>query len=177
MSEKSVTGEEQVMYSVKMPRSLREDAQNNTQRGELADETRALFRQKAYGIVGEGRPSEVEQAKAELQEVRNQIDNLRHERSQIESKIATKEGRANRLEEKIERLEGEQGRLEGKIEMLENLLHDGEPMFLTYIKNTADVERSTAKEIQEALKNRNPDLPETAFQEPAEFEPVDWRER
>jgi hypothetical protein len=65
-----------------MPEELREDAKAKTERGELAEEVRDLFRQKAYGMGAGESPTELERKKAELESVRNNIDNLRHRRRQ-----------------------------------------------------------------------------------------------
>jgi len=177
MNDEMIETEKKVKYNVQMPEDLRDDAKRRAERGELAEEVRSLFRRKAYGADGTGETTELQEKKAELTEVRQQIDNLRLKRSQIDSKIEGKESRATRLEEQIEALENENNQLETKIEMLENMLTEGTPLWPTYIKNTADVDTSTAHKLYEELKGRNRELPDVAFEEPSIDDSNDWRDR
>lgn len=168
--------DEQVRYTVQMPKRLREDAKRNVERGELAEEVRDIFRQRAYGVGASEQPSELEKAKAELRDVRSTIDDLRHKRSQLDAQIEAKETRASRLEERISALEEQKSELEATIDTLENMLKNGERMWPTRIKNAADVDPGTAEEIYHELQERNPDLPDPAFEEPQIDTPSDWTE-
>lgn len=168
---------EEVRYNVKMPKKLREDAKRKTERGELSQEVRDLFRRKAYGADASEEFSELEQKKAELREVRRDIDRLRDDRADIENKIEAKERRETRLEEEIGRLEQETEQLKTHFEMLENMLHSGEYIWPVRIKNAADVDASTARQLHRELRDRNPEVPERAFEEPHIHDPDDWREQ
>jgi chromosome segregation ATPase len=168
--------DEQVRFTVQMPRKLREDAKRNSDRGELSEQTRELFRQRAYGVCGSAQQSELAQVKAELRDVRATIDELRHERSQIDAKIEAEEQRATRLEERVSNLEEQRSEIEQSVQMLENMLHAGERMWPTRIKNAADVDEGTAQEILSELQAQNPELPDAAFHEPGIHDPTDWRE-
>lgn len=168
--------DEEVRYNVKMPQRLREDAKRNTDRGELADEVRKVFRRKAYGETAVDEPSELEKAKAELESVRERIDDKRRDRGRIENEIEALETRAARLEERIESLEEEHNAIDQAIEMLENMLQNGDRMYVARIKNAADVDEDTAKEIQARLKDRNAELPDRAFKLPTPHEDADWIE-
>jgi septal ring factor EnvC (AmiA/AmiB activator) len=174
-----MTGEqdEQVRFTVQMPKKLREDAKRNSDRGELSEDTRELFRQRAYGVSGSAQQSELAQVKAELRDVRATIDDLRHQRSQIDAKINAEEQRATRLEERVTNLEDQRSEIEQSVQMLENMLHAGERMWPTRIKNAADVDEGTAQEILSELKSQNPELPDAAFHEPGIHDPTDWREQ
>jgi len=168
--------ENTVRYNVKMPEQLREDAKDGSKRGELSQEVRDLFRRKAYGADASQEFNELEQKKAELRSVREDIDSLRHDRTKIATEIEAKENRAVRLEEQIERLEKSTSQLETQLEMLENMLHGGEYMWPVRIKNAADVDSSTAEKLHQELKTRNPDIPQVAFKEPSVHRPNDWTE-
>lgn len=171
MSEKE---EETVRFNVQMSRKLREDAKRNTDRGELSEETRNLFRRKAYGIGSSAESSELDQAKAELREARNNVDQLRHERSMLDAKIESEESRVARLEERIDNLEEERNEMQTKVDMLENMLHNGERMWPVRIKNAADVDIETATKLYDELQDRNDELPEEAFEEPDVSTPANW---
>jgi len=171
-----MSDDDYVRFNVRMPRKLRDDAKRNTERGELAEETRDVFRRKAYNIDPDGQPSELEQTKAELRDVRNSIDELRHERSKIDAKIDSEETRAARLEERLSELKQERGEIEQSLTLLENMLQSGDRMWPTRIKTAVDVDRGTANELYEELKSRNTELPEEAFEEPSIHTPADWKE-
>jgi len=168
--------DDEVRYNVKMRRQLRDDAKRNTERGELAENVRELFRRKAYGEGATGTTTEVERLKAELREVRERIDDLRDERSKIETEIQSQERRANRLEERIDQTEQQQSELDQTLNTLENMLQNGERMWPTRVKNAADVDKGTAQKIYQQLRNRNAELPNAAFTEPAVHESTDWRD-
>jgi chromosome segregation ATPase len=167
--------DKQVRYNVKMPEKLREDAKRNTDRGELSQEVRDLFRQKAYGADASEEFSELEEKKAELREVRKHIDDLRRKRAEIETEIESQETRATRLEETIDKLKQETSQLETQLEMLENMVTSGDYVWPTRIKNAADVDMSTARRLHSELQDRNPDIPDRAFEEPHFHDPDDWR--
>lgn len=165
-----------VRFNVEMPEDLREDAKRNTERGELSEEVRDLFRRKAYGIGDTEKSTELEQAEAELQTIRNDIDNLRLERSQIDAKIQSKENRETRLEERVERLKQKRDEMSQTLTMLENMVQNGERMWPIRIKNAADVDKETADRLHQELQDQNPDLPDEAFTEPGFHTSADWRE-
>lgn len=171
-----MTDDDSVRFTVQMTKKLREDAKRNTDRGELSEAIRDIFRQRAYGIAGSAQPSELEQTKAELRDVRQHIDELRHERGQIEAEIEAEERRATRLEERVGTLEEERTAFEKHVEMLENLLLNGERLWPTRIRNAADVDDGTAHEILTELQGRNPEIPARAFEEPGIHESPDWQE-
>jgi len=168
--------DDNVRFTVQMPERLREDAKRNSERGELSEQIRDLFRRQAYGAQAGTQPTEVERKKQELEEVRQHIDDLRHKRSKIETEIESQETRATRLEEQISKLEKEQDKLAQTIETVENMLHTGNRMWPTRLKNAADVDRATAEELYERLRERNPDVPDVAFEEPSVHGENDWRE-
>jgi len=168
--------DEEVRYNVKMRQQLREDAKRNTKRGELAEDVRDLFRRRAYGEQAAGETTELQRTKSELREVRERLEELRHERGKIQNEIESQERRAARLEERIEQLDQQNDQLEQAVEMLENMLQNGDRMWPTRIKTAADVDVSTAEQLYQQLKDRNPELPAVAFEEPHIHDPNDWRE-
>lgn len=167
---------EDVRFNVQMPKQLREDAKENTQRGELSEEVRELFRRKAYGMGAGERPSKTEQLKAELREVRTRIDDKRHERDKIDAEIQSLETRAARLEERLSELKEERSEMEQSLDVLENMLQNGERMWPVRIKNAVDVDHDTAKELYQQLRAENAELPDAAFEEPGVHTPTDWRD-
>lgn len=168
--------DKEVRFNVKMRKQLRDDAKRNTERGELSEEVRDVFRRKAYGESGTSGNSELEQLKAELRQARERADELRKERGRIENEIEAQERRTVRLEERIGQMERENQQLDQTLQTLENMLENGERMWPTRVKNAADVDRTTAEKLYQQLKNRNQELPAAAFEEPSIHAPNDWRE-
>jgi len=162
--------DEEVRFNVKMRRQLREDAKRNTDRGDLSEDVRDLFRRKAYGHSAKSENTELERTRAELQEVRDRIDDLRRDRRKIDAEIESQETRATRLEERVERLEGKSDNFETVVETLEAILLDGGRIFPERVDDDLEAERVIRK-----LKERNPDVPSYAFELSHPNEPTDWR--
>lgn len=171
-----MSDDERVRYTVQMPKRLREDAKDNSAHGELSEAVREIFRERAYGIGRDETPSKLDQKQAQLRDVREHIDDVRQQRKELQAELETYEARENRLEEEIRHLEREQNQLEQSIEMLTNMLHNGERMWPTRIKNAAEVDEETAVQIHDELKQENAELPERAFEEPGIHDPADWRD-
>lgn len=162
---------EDVRFNVKMRQQLRDDAKRNTERGELSEEVRDLFRRKAYGVDSTQETTELERVEAELRDVRDRLDDLRKERRRIDAEIETQESRATRLEERISRLEDRSDKFETAVNTLESLLLDGARVFPERVDDELDARRVIAE-----LKERNPDVPEHAYRLSQPHEPTDWRE-
>lgn len=163
--------DEEVRFNVKMRRQLRDDAKRNSERGELSEDVRDLFRRKAYGVDGTTDNSELERAKAELRDVRERTDDLRKERRRIDAEIETQETRAARLEERISKMEEQGEKFETVVDTLESMLLNGARVFPERVDNDVDAER-----VINELKQRNPDVPDHAFRLARIEEPNDWRD-
>lgn len=163
--------DDEVRFNVAMPERLRDDAKRNTERGELSQDVRDLFRRKAYGSAGTSDNTELEQTQAELNDVRDRIDELRKERRRIDAEIETQESRATRLEERVEKLENNTEKFDTVLETLESILLDGGRIYPERVDDELEADRV----IQE-LRSRNPDVPDEAFRLSKPDEPFDWRE-
>lgn len=167
-----MSDDEFVRYNVRMKRRLRDDAKRNADRGELAEDTRELFRRKAYGLDGSKESSELQQKKAELDDVRGTLDSLRRERRRVDAEIETYETRAARLEEQIGALEEEDDKFATVVDTLENLLLDGTRIFPERVDDGVDAEA-----VINELQDRNPEVPQHAFKLAEPYQPNDWREQ
>ena len=163
--------DDEVRFNVAMPARLRDDAKRNTERGELSQDVRDLFRRKAYGSAGTSDNTELEQKQAELNDVRDRIDDLRKERRRIDAEIETQESRATRLEERISKLEDGSDKFDTVLETLEKMLLDGSRIYPERVDDELEADRV----IQE-LRSRNPDVPDEAFRLSKPDEPFDWRD-
>lgn len=168
--------DEEVRFNVQMPKSLREDAKRNAERGELSEDVRNLFRRKAYGVGGNERVTELEEKKAQLRDTRDKIDQARADRSKLDTKIQSLESQATRLEERISTLQEKRDKENQYLEVLEEMLQNGTRLWPTMIKNKIDVDETTAEGLYEELQARNSELPDAAFTEPGVTDSNDWRE-
>jgi len=162
--------DDEVRFNVKMPSRLRDDAKRNSERGELSEGVRDLFRRRAYGEAATSGNTELERMQAELRDVRNRIDDLRRERRQIDAEIESQETRETRLEERLSALEEKNDEFGTVIETLETMLKDGARIF----PERVDDDLNSDEVIQE-LKNRNPDIPDMAYELANVHEQNDWR--
>ena len=163
--------DDDVRFNVKMRRQLRDDAKRNTERGELSEDVRDLFRRKAYGEAGTSKNTELEQKQAELDDVRDRVDELRRERRKIDAEIESQESRATRLEEQISRMEEQTDTFDTVVATLESMLLDGARIFPERVDDELD-----SKRVINELKDRNPDVPDYAFRLARVDEATDWRE-
>lgn len=166
-----MSDDNEVRFNVVMPERLRDDAKRNTERGELSEDVRDLFRRKAYGAAGTSENTELEQAQAELNDIRDRIDELRRERRRIDAEIETQESRATRLEERISKLEEGSDKFETVVETLESMLLDGSRIYAERVDDELDAVR-----VIKELRSRNPDVPDEAFRLSKPDEPFDWRD-
>jgi septal ring factor EnvC (AmiA/AmiB activator) len=164
-------------YNVQMPKQLRSDAKRNTERGELSEAVRDLFRRKAYGApAADESPTELQRKRQELKEARRQLDDYRHERDQLEAKVSSQETRVARLEEQVSELEKQRANTQEMYDVLETMLQNGERLPVTRIQNVTDVDEQTARDLQQTLREEHPDVPDAAFSLAAPGEPTDWKE-
>jgi len=171
-----MSDDETVRYNVQMPRELRQDAKRNADRGELAEEVRDLFRRKAYGDVAAGEsPTELQRARQKLKDARRQLEDYRHKRDQYKAKVSSQETRVARLEEQVSELEKNRSETQQAYDTLETMLHNGERLTVTRIKNVTDTDERTAHELQQQLRSENPDVPDAAFELADLREDSDWK--
>lgn len=170
-------GDEEVQYTVKMPRRLREDAHRETERGELSTDVRDLFRRKAYGTAGSKESTELERKQAELEKTRERQDDLRRKRRRIDAELESQQTRETRLEEQIQRLQEQQDERSGTIETLESMLQNGERMYDARVRNAIEGTGLDVQIVIEELQERNPDVPDCAFRLSEPHEPLDWRDQ
>lgn len=169
--------DEQVMYSVRMPRRLRRDAKRKTERGELSSAVRELFERTAYG-EGPGETDELERLKNELENERDHIDDLRSDRRRIDAKIETAEQAIARLEERISAIQAKRDNVDVALENFEAMLENGDRVSprMNSVQDAAEKRGMSPEQFIKELQERNPDIPDHAFRLAEENEPYDWRE-
>lgn len=154
--------DEQVQVSHLVPKHVREAAQTNSEYGELSEKVRNLYTTVAFGEEV-GQRSQIER---ELQSVREKKDDIRAEIRELQTELENLEQRETRLEESMANLSSKEDKFEGALEMLEEQLYDGTHLFPDHggVQRAAGLAGATPEAVLEKLKERNPGVPDYAFQ-------------
>lgn len=144
-----------------VPQPVRDAAQERTERGELSERVRDLYRIVATGGVTGSR----DQLKLELERVRSKKDRLRGEIEDIQAQLHDLERREQRLEERVDQHQSRKDRYLGHLESLEQRIHAGQaaPPEHGAVEQAADIAGKTPEAVIEDIRERNPGLPDRAF--------------
>lgn len=158
----------------KAPEDAYERAKEKTEWGEISEELRGRINELAYGAETTRREElreQLESLRDDKQEKDTEIRTLQNERDEIERKI-------ERVEQKLDNLRDTDSEYNGAIEMLESQLHDGERLFPQHdgVERAANIAQKPKQEVINDLRERNPDVPDYAFELSSPHEPTDWRE-
>lgn len=156
--------EETKRINVAVPQSVHETAKKKLEYGGISREVRDTLRRVAFGEDMNQR-SRLEHQLTELQDER---DELRAERREIDAKIETIETRITGIQNDISQLSTEEERYESKLEELEyRVREDGTRLFAenTHVERVAKAAEREPEAVVNDLKERNPDIPDYAFEE------------
>lgn len=146
-----------------VPEHTRDAAQDRTEYGELSELVRGLYQRIAFGEEVEERES----LKKELQRVRNEKDDIRGQIRGLQAELQTIETKEARLEEKLSEFTDDEQKYIGHLESLESRLYDGSNITPGDggVESASNVGKCDPEEVIEDLKERNPEIPEYAFEE------------
>jgi TolA-binding protein len=150
-----------------VPREIRDQAQDNSEHGELSEEVRSLYRKKAQRSTTPNR----DEIDAELRQLRGEIDEAKLElRRFTEEKRATieaKEKRVARLEERKDKTQSKSDQFEGAIEQLVARIENGEHVFpeLNGVKSAAKIVGEPPEYVISEVRERCPDAPDELFEQ------------
>lgn len=156
--------EEMSRISVDVKKTHHEMAKRKLEYGGITREIREAIRRVAVGEDMNQR-SRLERQLEELQEKR---DDLRAKRREIEASIETIETKINGVQHDISQLSSKEERYEAKLEELEYDLREGGQRFYPEHKKIERIAGETQREPEALindLKERNPDIPDYAFEE------------
>lgn len=164
--------EEKVQVSHLVPKHVREAAQTNSDYGELSEKVRQLYTTIAFGEEV-GQRSQIER---ELKSVREKKDDIRAQIRELQTELENLEQRETRLEESMANLSSKEDKFEGALEMLESQLYDGVHIFPDHggVAKAAGLAGATPEAVIQKLKERNPGVPDYAFQSKMHA-PEDWK--
>lgn len=162
----SIGGDDEEMQQVtaKVPKSVYETAKKKLEYGGFSREIRDSLRRVAFGEDMNQR-SRLEQQLTELQDER---DELRAERREIDAKIETIETKISGIQNDISQLTTKEERYESKLEELEyRVREDGTRLWPenSHVERVAKEAQREPEAVVNDLKERNPDVPDRAFEE------------
>jgi len=144
-------------------RDAKELAKDKLDYGELSTELRETIHRIAFG----DEISKRERAHKRLAELREEKDSIRGTIRQKQTELEEVEDEIARLEERIDNLERREDKYEATLEMLEEILYAGQRVFKEHgqVMKAAKVGGVDAEDVLEELKERNPQIPDHAFQQ------------
>lgn len=163
--------EELVQVSHLVPKSVREDAQENSGHGDLSDAVRMAYRTIAYGDDYQN----TTRLKQRLERAKNEYRRLVEEKEAIEAEMHDCEERIRSLREQLDEAQKADERYEQLLEELEEKLYAGSHVFPNHgdVIEAAEIGSVSEQEVIDELRERNPEIPEDAFVPASEAE-FEW---
>jgi len=162
------------LVNFKAPETTVEEAKSGLDHGELSEELRATVQRLAHGadVAEETRLTD------RLQTLREERRNKRQERENIEQELEELNRDIERVEQRLDALRDQQGEYDGVLAMLEEDLNDGVRILggSDKIKRAAKLGDCDVEDVIADLKERNPNLPDAAFERADAQEPANWQE-
>lgn len=153
-----------VMVAAQIPEDVKDAAKQKLDHGGITREIEDLFKRIAYGEDVNLR-SRLKRQREQLQE---QLDGKRRERRELDADIENLEDRIQGLDRKMDGLTTQEDKFEAKLEELDAKLRiEGQhidPDHPAVDRAAATGKVETGKVMRE-LRERNPDVPEYAFEE------------
>lgn len=162
------------LVTFKVEQETYDIAKDKLEYGQLTDELRPVLKRIAYGAETTKR----EQLREKLETLRDDKRGLDDSIRQLQKQRKEKSRKIERVEDRLDTLRNIEGEYNGALEMLESQLHQGERIFTKHdgVQRAADVGEKSRSAVIADLKERNPDVPEYAFELSNAHEPVNWKE-
>lgn len=153
--------DETVQVTHRIPKHVRDAAQEATERGVLSEAVRNVYRAAAHGETFDGH----ERVAAELASIDAERERLSAQREHADERLATLEERRADLESVSDREADRSTDYEAELDQIEADLHDGMHVFEEHgvVQQAAQAGGVTPAEVIEELKERNPEVPDYAF--------------
>jgi len=150
------------------------EAKDKLEHGEMSEELRARLDEIAHGtdVAEENRLTD------RLKTLREDRRDLRRERDQIEDEIEEMNRDIERIEERLDELREQEGEYDGVLAMLEADLQDGTRIMkgTDKVKRAAEIGDCDPMDVIQDLKDRNPDVPDSAFRMARGNESPNWKD-
>lgn len=153
---------ELVQVSHLVPENLRDLATERTDYGGLSELVREAYRIGAMGTEAGKR-----RMRYELRRIRQDREHLEARREDIDEELAELAEHESRIEDELEDSRRYEEVIEDRFEEVEAKIREGRAVFPGHsdIADLSALASITESEVIERLKERNPDLPEHAFED------------
>ncbi|WP_245998615.1 hypothetical protein [Halalkalicoccus subterraneus] len=161
---KALDEEEKVRVTIEVPESVRDGAKSKLPHGGMSDEVRGLLTRIAFGQEMNQR-SRLEQ---QLDDLREERSKLQRERRELDAKIENLDDRIHGVEDKLGSITTQEDRYEAKLEELEYRIRvEGTRVFPEHgaVERVASGVGKNPEGVIKDLKQRNPDVNDSAFEE------------
>jgi len=157
-----------------VPEQSWEEAQDKTDHGEMSEVLRDTVNRVAHGTD----VAEEKRLNDRLKTLREERRELRQDRDTIESQLEEVNRKIERIETRLDELREQEGEYDGVLAMLETDLQEGARVMegTPKVKKAAKIGDCEPKDVIADLKERNPDIPETAFRKPRRNEDPNWKD-
>lgn len=154
--------DEDVHVSHRVPEDIRDEAQNRTNRGEISEAVRRVYRNFARGEAYPGHA----QHEAERVVLERMDDRLQEYQDEMDETRRAMQERIEELEEEKEQRDAARDEYEGRLRELEELVRSGSHVDPEHgaVLDAAECSARPPSRVIEELKQRNPDIPDYAFQ-------------
>lgn len=159
-----MSDKEMVRVYAEVPKRSKKIAKRKLEHGGLTREIRECIERIAHGAE----VSEKQRLKDDLEEMRDERQGLKQERSRIDDDLDALERKIERAENKLDQLRDKEGEYEGALRMIEESMHeDGMCVFEGHgqVQEAAELGNCSQDDVVNDLKNRNPTLPDSRFNE------------
>lgn len=155
--------DDHVRVTHRVPEHARDAAQSKTEHGELSDLVRGVYRRIAFGEDVD----QHESVKMELERVRDEKDETQAKIRELQADLESLRTKETRLEEKLSEHTSREQKYEGHLDQLEAQLLDGSHIPKSYngVVQAAKEGEKEPEDVIDELKERNPQVPEYAFEE------------
>lgn len=157
-----MSDDDHVRVNHRVPEHVRDAAQNQTKHGELSELVRGLYQRVAFGEEVEERES----IKKELERTRGKKDEVRAEIREMQASLQSLETKETRLEGKLSEFVDDEQKYTGHLESLESDIYEGFRVDKGHggVVRASNVIDCEPEEVIEDLKERNPEIPDRAFE-------------
>ncbi len=159
--------DEPVQVSHMVPRHHREQASKNTEYGVVSEAVREVYR-----LLAEGADLDAVRLEMKLNMVRRDRKRVEEQIADLRSELDHLGSREDELKERVEQYTDREDEYERLMSELDEELTNGYAVFTDHgkVQKAAQASDKTPSEIMDALRERNPNVPEPLFEDATESE-------
>jgi len=162
------------LVNFKADKDTVEIVKQKLEHGEMSDRLRDTLNEIAHGAD----VAEQTRLKDRLQELRKERREITSDIEALQDKRDEKDREIERVETQLDNLREQQGEYDGALQAIEGQLHEGVRMApdSVPVKEAARIGDVDTEGVIEAIKERNPDVPDFAFRTAKRSEEPNWKD-